>query len=146
MNVRGENMEKIKELLLKKEKGLVFLSAPTKSGKTKLVECISADRQNTRVVSGEEFMEALMQPLTSDGKTDLLDALEGYGCICIEDIDWYGGREQVEYRLADVLSSFADEKLIVVTGIRLKERMKAMFSRLEAFDCFEKENAEDSWL
>ena len=38
-------MEKIKELLLKKEKGLVFLSAPTKGGKTKLVECISADRQ-----------------------------------------------------------------------------------------------------
>ena len=87
-----------------------------------------------------------MQPLTSDGKTDLLDALEEYGCICIEDIDWYGGKEQVGYMLADELSGFAGEKLIVVTGIRLKERMKAMFSRLEAFDCFEKENAEDSWL
>ena len=144
-NQEVSKVQNIIQQLLKQDKGLIFLSAPTNSGKTKIVRHIKEYKPKTEVISAEQFFEALVQPIKSKGRADLLEALRAHSYICIEDLDWYGGREYTEYAFAAELSRLAESAVVLVTGVALKFRMQAMFSKLHHFDYFERSDIAEGW-
>ena len=131
--------------LLVMERGLVFLSAPTNGGKTTIIKEITKRKEKTIAISSEQLTEAILQKLKED-KTDLLTDYAQHRCICVEDLDWYKGREYMQYEFAAVLSQFAERALVIVTGVDLKERLAKMFSRLNQYTYFEKKDANGDWL
>ncbi len=139
-------MQSITARLLNMEKGLVFLSAPSSGGKTRLVKRIKELKSDTLVVSSEQFTQAVLGAINNEERPNLLDAMAESSCICIEDLDFYGGRQYTGYEFAEVLSRFAKESLVIVTGIDLKARLKDMFSRLSDFDYYEKKAVTDEWI
>ena len=131
--------------LLTIERGLVFLSAPTNGGKTATIKEITKRKEKAIAISGEKLTDAILQKLKED-KTDLLTDYAQYQCICVEDLDWYKGREHTQYEFAAALSQFAESALVIVTGVDLKNRLAKMFSRLNQYTYFEKKDANGDWL
>ena len=138
-------MEAIVNKLAAQKNGVVFLSAPTNGGKTTIVREISDKKENAAVITSEEFLEAVIQPLKEKGNAERLNALTEYCCICIEDIDWYRGGEYTQVEFASTLTKLAEKALVIVTGIELKKRMPKMISHITHFDYYEKANAADAW-
>ena len=131
--------------LLVMERGLVFLSAPTNGGKSTIIKEITKRKEKAIAISSEQLTDAIIQKLKED-KTDLLTDYAQHRCICVEDLDWYKGREYTQYEFAAVLSQFAESALVIVTGVDLKERLAKMFSRLNQYAYFEKKDANGDWL
>ena len=131
--------------LLAMERGLVFLSAPTKGGKTTAIKEITKRKEKAIAISSEQLADAILQKLKED-KTDLLTDYAKHRCICVEDLDWYKGCEYTQYEFASVLSEFAENALVIVTGVDLKNRLAKIFSRLNQYAYFEKKDANGDWL
>ena len=131
--------------LLAKEKGLVFLSAPTNCGKTTIIKEIVQRKEKAIAISSEQLTDAILQKLQED-KTELLTDYAQHPCICVEDLDWYKGRENTQNEFAAVLSKFAESALVIVTGVDLKNRLARMFSGLNQYTYFEKKDANSDWL
>lgn len=134
------------EQLIQLEKGLVFLSAPTNAGKTCIIRQLKSSRENILVLSGEKFMESILESIRQDGKLDLVEEYRRYACVCIEDLDWYHGREYSQYEFARILSWLSETTAVIVTGIDLKKRLGHMFSKLAIYDYYEKAAADAPWL
>lgn len=137
-------MQKLLEILEKQGRGLVFLSGPSNCGKTQLIKALEKRRGETVVLTGEQLIGELAQQLRTAGQPKLTPP--ACSCLCIEDLDWYGGREQTEYVLAELLSGWAQKQLVIVTGIQLRNRMGYLFSRLEEFAYYEKNETFGQWL
>ena len=138
-------MQKIIEHLLSKEKGIIILSAPTQSGKTIIAHKIKENKPNTKVISAELFCQAVLQPYFENGQTELLCELYTYDCICIEDIDWYCNREHIQIEFAKVATELAKDRIVIITGIKIKGRMTTLLSKLTDYEYYYKTNVTDEW-
>ena len=149
--IRGQegnkrNMEKLLNELTERKDGLVFLSAPTNGGKTTLLRALQEKRGDVKTMSAEAFCEAVIQPIKEMGNQSLMDALEGYGCICVEDLDWHRGKEYTQYEFANRLKALSQKALVIVTGVELKARLPHLFAKLQTYTYYKKDEAETAWI
>lgn len=137
-------MQKLELQLLSQERGVIFLSAPTNSGKTTLIRTIKQNRAGVIVVSAEQVADRIIQQLNDAGWEKPETFFVGCPCVCIEDVDWYHHREYTQSALARVLSRVAERALVIATGIDLKNRVPNLLSALE-YDLYEKTDDTSDW-
>ncbi len=138
-------MKQLIEHITNMDRGLVFLSAPTKSGKTEILRHFKEGKEKATVMMCDFFYEAVLQYIQEQGNPAFIDVLAAYRYIGIEDLDWFQGRPHTQHSFASVLSRLAENSVVIVTGIELKSRLEHMFSKLQNYVLYEKESETDPW-
>lgn len=139
-------MQRLLQYLENQKNGLVFLSAPTMGGKTELIKTLKGKREDVAVMSAEQFLDRIFLWINTGRQEDPAEALADYRYICIEDMDWYAGREATQQEFAKMLIRLGENATVIVTGVRLKARLPHLFACLTDYAYFEKEEADDPWM
>ena len=122
-------------------KGLIFLDGPTRSGKSLLVNSIKEFSFGTFIMTGEQFYDFIIESaMDLQSKFNPLNNIRTHRYICIEDLDFYGGRPHTECEFANVLTILSKNSVVVITGIHLKKKMQSMLDNVLSYEYFEKIN------
>lgn len=112
--------------------GVYFLDGKTMSGKTAFVNSLCNGNASAHITTGEKLIERLI--CNTDNFDAVAEELQDYGIICVEDIDFFGGRPATEQVLAELFGSLSEHSSVIVTGIEIQKRMKNMFMALGGFE------------
>lgn len=114
--------------------GIYFLDGRTMCGKTAFVNSLCKGNSDAHITTGEKLIEMIIGSPDSDGST--LYGLDSYKIICIEDIDFFGGRPATEGELARLFEGLSKACSVVVTGIGINRRMEKMLSLLDGYEYY----------
>lgn len=115
------------------DRQIVLIEGPSGCGKTRLLQRLSQeDSRQTMIFQEDRFIRFLLADLCSEEKgKPFHEFLQDYGVVCVEDIDLLSGKEYTQEAAAQCLSQAARGTLIILTGIRLQERVETLISKLE---------------
>ena len=117
--------------------GVIFLEGPSASGKTHLLkEAQAASERTVKIISYETVAEAVIRDMTKRCyNTEQFAKSLSADIICIEDIDFLHGREQMQTELAYLANRLGENSLIIFTGIDMIRRVPGIFVKLHDFIC-----------
>lgn len=121
-------------------KRFVFLDGPTRCGKSMLVNSIKEFSFGTFVMTGEQFYDFVIDSVTDfQSKLNPLNNIRTHKYICIEDLDFFGGRPNTEYEFASIVTMLSRSSVVIITGIRLGEKLQSMFESITNYEYYEKQ-------
>ena len=129
----GMTSDELYEYLCSLKTGVVFIEGPSSCGKTTLLRKI--ERESAKKVFRTGYMYIVEYVLKECG-AQIQKTREEFGhsfdndILCFEDIDFLGGREVTQIRLAELLDKLSQSRLIIMSGIQLEARIAAL---LDAF-------------
>lgn len=126
--------EALLERLKEYDHQIVLLEGPTGCGKTRLLRKLEQeDARQTLILSEERFVRSLLAECgAKEGEWPFHKLTERFGIVCIEEADMMTGKEHTQEAAAQLISAAARQALVIVTGIRLRERVATLLSKLEA--------------
>ncbi len=129
------HQEDIVFCIISKQSGIVFLEGPSCCGKTKVIKEIKKRLKDTCVITGEQFYTYVLEDAKNATQhSSFLQDFKNCSCICIDDIDFYGGRPYTEREFARLFSCIGETSVVVITGIKLKEKLSVMFQSLNGYE------------
>lgn len=128
--------------ILGKSAGNIFLDAPSMEGKSKLVKSVKEYSYSTFIMTGEHFYDFIISNCVGGtSKFNTLNNIKTHKYICIEDLDFLGGRPNTEKEMAQIINELSKTSVLIITGIELKKRLETMFDNISNYDYIKKENS-----
>lgn len=134
--MKNEDRCSLVDEIIAVKKGIFLFDGLSGSGKSMLLNAILAKSENTKRFSDESFTENLLAELwqanhTDKGIANIADSLKSFSVIGIEDIDFQSGKPVTLECIANVINVLAEETLIIITGIDIKERALTLTEKLQ---------------
>ena len=123
----------IKEMKEKKG-GAIVISGPTGCGKTRCLHRLKAEGYDIEIISTEQLLDKIISAARSNEEDALLRLNLGPSeIVAVEDVDWGlpGRKNTLEVFQRMLLRKEEDGGVVILTGIRLRDRFPALFESLK---------------
>ena len=124
--------------------GLLLVSCSSREMCARLLEFIGSSKKRAVFLSREAFIQLLMEKLIKK-ENEKFDLLFQYDFVCISDLDAITGRTQTEIEMAQTLTELSKERVVIVTGIDLRNKLPTMISDLELYDTLQWDRETEKW-
>jgi len=125
--------EQLFDLLMECSGQIVLLDGPTGCGKTSMMKRLMNEGvRKTELFAKDRFIRMLMDCTRSNGRHTIAEVVDGYEIVCIDDADLMRGATCTQECTAQILSDIAHEALVILAGIQLCERIKALIGNITA--------------
>lgn len=112
---------------------VVLLEGRTGCGKTAIMRrLMKEDGRKADFFSKDQFVRTLMDCIESNGRHTMREVVGGYGIVCIDDADLMHDTAYTQEYTAQILSDIAQDALVIVAGIRLRERIRVLIEHITA--------------
>ncbi len=125
-------------------KGLLLVSCSSREMCARLLDFIGSSKKRTVFLSREAFIRLLMEKITKKQSKDF-DFLFQYDFVCISDLDAITGRTETEKEMAKTLTELSKERVVIVTGTNLRNKLPTMVSNLELYDTLQWDRKTEKW-
>ena len=142
--MKNLSQNEVVQRLLDMERGVAFLSAPSGGGKTAILHKLQKLRPGCKVISSETFIMGVVEDILKKGTVEPVPQEQDL-VLCIEDLDWYKGREATQQALALWFAQLRESGVVIVTGIDLENRLPALFRELKADYGFVRKSLAHPW-
>ena len=124
--------DQLLDLLKKSKAQVILLEGPTGCGKSRLLKNMQqTDARRTKILAEDAFVRSLLATASAGrGEKTFSELADGCEVVCVEDIDLLNGKTATQEIAAQTLRAAAKEALVVLTGIRLRERVEPMLEEL----------------
>ncbi len=120
------------ELLQEIGSQAVLIEGPTGCGKTRAMKLLNEKIGEDLLLLPEDyFIQSMLKSVGADVKArPLAELFEGRKVICIEEADLMSGKRATQESAAEYLGKAASGALVILSGIKLRERIPALIERL----------------
>jgi len=124
--------EALLERLKEYDHQIILLEGPTGCGKTRLLRKLEQeDARQMLILSEERFVRSLLAECgAKEGEWPFHKLTERFGIVCIEEADMMCGKTATQESAAYYLGKAAENALMIITGIRLCERITVLIEQL----------------